>query len=61
MADKLEIEIGMLMEVVNDDNDVVFNARVIDYNGEAVTVEGTEIAAYSFTDAITLKGVIGNE
>ena len=34
---------------------------IVNYNGEAVTVEGTELAAYSFTDAITLKGVIGNE
>ena len=34
---------------------------IVNYNSEAVTVEGTEIAAHSFTDAITWKGVTGNE
>ncbi len=64
MANKLEIEIGMLMEIVNDDNDVVFHARVIDYDGEAVTLEnsaGGRVPPVEYNASYKLRGHLSDD
>ena len=59
MSDNLEVEIGMLLEVLNASNEVLFRARVTDFDGEAIRIEndtGDRLPPVVYNTEFKLRG-----
>ena len=64
MANHLEVEVGMLLEVLTESNEVLFRARVIDFDGESIRIRndnGGEVPPVVYNTEYKLRGYLDND
>lgn len=64
MANHLEIEVGMLLEVLTEDNDVLFRGRVTDFNGDSICIEnntGGSVPSVVYNTEYKLRGHLSDD
>lgn len=64
MANHLEVEIGMLLEVLTENNDVLFRARVVDFDGDSLRIQndnGGEVPPVVYNSEYKLRGYLDDD
>ena len=64
MSNYLEVEVGMLLEVLNASNEVMFRARVTEFDGEAIKIEndlGGEVPPVMYNSEFKLRGHLSDD
>ncbi len=64
MSNYLEVEVGMLLEVLNESNEVMFRARVTEFDGESVKIEndnGGEVPPVMYNSEFKLRGHLSDD
>lgn len=64
MANYLEIEVGMLLEVLTEDNEVLFRARVTDFDGDSIRIEnsmGGSVPPVMYNTEYKLRGHLSDD
>lgn len=64
MSNYLEVEVGMLLEVLNASNEVMFRARVTEFDGEAIKIEndlGGEVPPVVYNSEFKLRGHLSDD
>ena len=60
----LEVEVGMLLEVLTENNEVIFRARVTDFDGDAIRIEndnGGEVPPVMYNSEYKLRGHLSDD
>lgn len=60
----LDVEIGMLLEVLTENNEVIFRARVTDFDGESIRIEndnGGEVPPVMYNSEYKLRGHLSDD
>ncbi len=64
MANYLEVEVGMLLEVLNENNEILFRARVTDFDGDSIRLEnasGGSVPPVVYNTEYKLRGHLSDE
>ena len=64
MANHLEIEVGMLLEVLTESNEVLFRARVIDFDGDSIRIKndnGGDTPPVMYNSEYKLRGYLDDD
>ena len=64
MSRRLEIEVGMLLEVLTENNEVIFRARVTDFNGDSICIEndmGGRVPPVMYNSEYKLRGHLSDD
>lgn len=64
MANYLEIEVGMLLEVLTENNEVLFRARVTDFDGDSIRIEndmGGSVPMAMYNSEYKLRGHLSDD
>ena len=64
MSNHLEIEVGMLLEVLSAGNEVLFRARVADFDGESIRIEndmGGRVPPVLYNTEFKLRGHLSDD
>ena len=64
MANYLEIEVGMLLEVLTEDNEVLFRARVADFDGDSIRIVndmGGSVPSVVYNSEYKLRGHLSDD
>lgn len=64
MSNYLEVEVGMLLEVLNEGNEVMFRARVTEFDGESIKIEndnGGEVPPVMYNSEFKLRGHLSDD
>ena len=64
MANHLEVEVGMLLEVLSASNEVLFRARVTDFDGESIRIQndnGGEVPPVVYNTEYKLRGYLEDD
>jgi len=64
MSNYLDVEVGMLLEVLNASNEVMFRARVTEFDGESIKIEndnGGEVPPVVYNSEFKLRGHLSDD